>query len=146
MIKFIEVDEKLKKEWMKDSIWSDEVNEEVIRIHNGFSIIAKVENDLAGIISVYYKNLQLPLQDIKEAYIDNIEVKKTFRKQGIATALITEAVNRLENVYQIRSWSSEDKKEMIQLWKKLNFTLNPVTLYPKGNKVNGFFVSKCLKK
>lgn len=147
-MEFILVNESLKQEWMTYSNWSKQVNEEVIHISDGISIIAKVNNELCGIISVYTKSLLPPLQNTIEAYIDNIEIRTEYRHQGVATKLIHEIITKIKqdlpNVYQIRAWSSNDKVAMINLWKKLQFTLNPVTIYPNNQTVHGYYVSKVL--
>jgi len=149
-LNFIRVNKELKEEWMQHSQWSVEVNKQVIHIEEdeGFSILAEIEGNLAGIISIVYKELPPPLENTLEMYIDNIEVRKEYRNRGVATHLIEEVMKQLPSetneFYQIRAWSSEDRIEMINLWKKLDFSLNPATIYPKDNEVKGFYVSKKL--
>jgi GNAT superfamily N-acetyltransferase len=99
---------------------------------------------LDGLISVYGK--KLPVLDIVDWYIDILEVHKEFRRRGIATHLI-ELVHKAakeQGIYQIRSWSSEDKDEAIPMWKALGFGLCPATTYPHGKEVKGYFVAKVL--
>jgi GNAT superfamily N-acetyltransferase len=84
--------------------------------------------------------------DTVDWYIDILEVHKEFRRRGIATHLI-ELVYRAakeRGIYQIRSWSSEDKDEAIPMWKALGFGLCPATTYPQGKEVKGYFVAKVL--
>lgn len=146
-LSFMEVDRDIKNKWLKYSNWSRQINEEVIWIKDGFSILAKYNNDYAGIISVNLKKLKEPLNETIEAYIDNVEVRGKYRKQGIATALLNEAIDKLkenENIYQVRAWSSNDKVAMLNLWRKVGFSLCPVIQHFGDNKVNGFFVVKKL--
>jgi hypothetical protein len=49
-----------------------------------------------------------------------------------------------ERIYQIRSWSSEDKIEAIPMWQALGFGLCPATTYPQGKEVKGYFVARVL--
>ncbi|QVK21298.1 GNAT family N-acetyltransferase [Mycoplasmatota bacterium] len=146
-IKFIEVNEEIKREWMNYSNWTDKVNDEVIRISDGWSIIAEKNTEMMGIISVYYRKMDEPFENTVEAYIDNIEVLEPFRTKGVASQLIKEAISRVEKdvtIYQIRSWSSKDKTAMLKLWKKMGFGLCPVLQHYGDVKVPGFFVSKVL--
>jgi hypothetical protein len=46
--------------------------------------------------------------------------------------------------YQVRGWSSQDKTEAIQMWKALGFGLCPATVHPKGQQMNGYFVTLVL--
>ncbi len=117
-----------------------------MHLTEGFSIIALHEDTLVGLISTYWKKLPAPLDNEVDAYIDILEVHKDFRRQGIARQLIEISLERAEQkgMHQIRSWSSEDKVEAIQMWKALGFGLCPATTYPKGREIKGFFVAKIL--
>jgi GNAT superfamily N-acetyltransferase len=88
-----------------------------------------------------------PLTETFDGYIDILEVHKAFRRRGIATHLVGIASERAKTkgVYQIRSWSSEDKIEAIPMWKALGFGLCPSTTFPKGKEVKGYFVTKVLE-
>ncbi|MBM7613820.1 GNAT family N-acetyltransferase [Alkaliphilus hydrothermalis] len=147
---FIKVNKELKEKWIQYSQWSVEVNKEVIHTEDdeGFSIVAEIDGELAGIISIIYKELPPPLEKTLEVYIDNIEVRKEFRNRGVATHLMEEVLQQLpnetNNFYQIRAWSSEDRIEMLHLWRKLSFTLNPSSIFPQNKEVKGFYVSRIL--
>ncbi|WP_026477833.1 GNAT family N-acetyltransferase [Alkaliphilus transvaalensis] len=148
-IKFIEVNDQLKGEWMKGSQWSEAINERVIHTkkENGFSIIAEYNHTPAGIISIKYQELINPLEDLIEAYIDNIEVKNQFRNKGIATALIKrvfEIINvKQPKPYQVRAWSTIDKVEMLNLWKKLGFCFSSTSyLLKEGREIKGYYLTK----
>jgi len=100
-------------------------------------------NQLAGFLSAYSRPLPDPLKSTNELYVDFIEVLPLYRNKGIASHLISCIMNDFKSAgfYQIRSWSSEDRIEMINLWKKLGFSLCPAHIFPNNQKVFGFFVS-----
>jgi ribosomal protein S18 acetylase RimI-like enzyme len=111
---------------------------------DGSSIVALDDELLIGLISTYGK--KLPLLETFEWYIDILEVHKNYRRKGIATHLIQMVCERAKEtgIYQIRSWSSEDKVEAIPMWKALGFGLCPATTYPQGKEVKGYFVARVL--
>ncbi len=117
-----------------------------MHLTDGFSIVALEGEILVGLISVYAKTLPAPLQETFDWYIDILAVSKDYRRRGIASQLIGMAVQRAREagVYQIRSWSSEDKIEALPMWKALGFGLCPATSYPQGKEVKGYFVAKVL--
>jgi ribosomal protein S18 acetylase RimI-like enzyme len=125
--------------------WGEKVAHHM-HLEDGFSILAVQEENLVGLISVYWKILPAPLPETYEGYIDILEVHQDFRRKGIATQLVDKALERAQEngVYQVRAWSSLDKKEAIPMWKALNFGLCPATTYPNGQKVKGYFVVKLL--
>jgi GNAT superfamily N-acetyltransferase len=140
---FMEADEAIKTRVLKE--WGEKTAH---RIHliEGFSIVALQEEILAGLISTYWRELPAPLNSEFDAYIDILEVLRDFRRKGIATQLIEISMKRAKEkgMRQIRAWSSEDKIEVIHLWKKLGFGLCPATTYPNGEKIRGYFVVKIL--
>jgi ribosomal protein S18 acetylase RimI-like enzyme len=111
---------------------------------DGFSSVAMDHELLVGLISVYGK--KLPLLKTIDWYIDILEVHKEYRRQGIATQLIQRVCERAKEagIFQIRSWSSEDKVGAIIMWKALGFGMCPATTYPQGKEVKGYFVAKVL--
>ena len=117
-----------------------------MHLPDGFSIVALDGDILVGLISVYAKTLPAPLQESFDWYIDILEVQKDYRRRGIASHLIELVIQRAKEagVYQIRSWSSEDKIEAIPMWKALGFGLCPAITYPQGKEVKGYFVAKVL--
>jgi GNAT superfamily N-acetyltransferase len=142
-IQFVDADEVLKTRV------ADEWGEKAARhmhIEDGFSILAMHDNDLVGLISVYWKLLPAPLPETCEGYIDILEVHKDFRRRGIAKQLIAIAMERAKEkgAYQMRSWSSLDKTEAIPMWKAIGFGLCPATTFPKGQEVRGYFVTKLI--
>jgi GNAT superfamily N-acetyltransferase len=117
-----------------------------MHLSEGFSSIVFDDDMIVGLISVYPKRLPIPLIESFDWYIDILEVHKDYRRKGIATHLIEMAVEQAKaaGVYQIRSWSSEDKIEAILMWKALGFGLCPALTYPQGKEVKGYLVTKVL--
>jgi GNAT superfamily N-acetyltransferase len=117
-----------------------------MHLTDGFSIVALEGEILVGLISVYAKMLPVLLEESFDWYIDILEVSKDYRRRGIATHLIELTIQRAKEagIYQLRSWSSEDKIEAIPMWKALGFGLCPASTYPQGKEVKGYFVAKVL--
>jgi ribosomal protein S18 acetylase RimI-like enzyme len=142
MIQYIDADEAMKLSIENE--WGEKPARHM-HLTDGFSIVALDGENLVGLISTYWKKLPAPLNEC-DAYIDILEVHKDFRRQGIARRLIEMSMERArqKGMFQIRSWSSEDKLEAIPMWKALGFGLCPATTFPKGQEVRGFFVAKVL--
>jgi len=140
---YFDADEK-----MRDRVAAERGEKAARQMHltDGFSIVALEGEILVGLISVYAKRLPAPLDETFDWYIDILEVSKDYRRKGIASQLIELAIQRAKEagVYQIRSWSSEDKIEAIPMWKALGFGLCPATTHPQGKEVKGYFVAKVL--
>ena len=115
-----------------------------IHLDDGFTLIASRGGEIVGFISVQWRTLPAPLNGADEGFIDIIEVQESVRREGIGRRLIQMAQMRCRErkVYQLRAWSSEDKKEAIPMWHALGFGLCPATEYPKGQPVRGYFVAK----
>lgn len=143
LIEYREADERIKCQIEKE--WGEKAAKHM-HLTDGFSIVALHNDTLAGLISVYRKSLPPPLQEASDWYIDILEVHREYRRRGIATQLIEMVAKRAKakGVYQIRSWSSEDKSEAIPMWKALGFGLCPAVTYPQGREIKGYFVAKVL--
>jgi ribosomal protein S18 acetylase RimI-like enzyme len=142
-IQFVDADEFLKSRVADE--WGDKAARHM-HLEDGFSILAMQDDNLVGLLSVYWKLLPAPLPETCEGYIDILEVHKVFRRRGIAKQLIAIAMERAKEkgAYQMRSWSSLDKTEAIPMWKAIGFGLCPATTFPKGQKVRGYFVTKLI--
>jgi len=142
-IEYMAIDETWKPRIIEE--WNEKVE---LHLHfaDGFTIVAMHENCSVGIISVYWRELPAPLPKTIEGYINILEVRPAYRKRGIARHLIHLSIVQAREVhaYQLRSWSSEDKLEAIPMWKQLGFGLCPVTTFPRGQEIHGFFVTKIL--
>lgn len=113
---------------------------------DGFAVAAMANSRPVGFIGLSWRQLPQPLPGILECFIDIIEVGAAHQRRGIARKLldITEDRARERGAYQIRAWSSEDKTEAIPMWRALGFGLAPAVIYPGGQEVRGFFVTKVL--
>ena len=145
-IKIIEADNKIKEVWSAESQWDKKIIESHMHLTNGISFVAKIENELIGMISLCWKKLININPKTIEGYIDIIEVKNKYRRKGIASLLIKKAekICKKEKAYQIRAWSSEDKIEAIQMWRSLKFGICPAKTYPNDKEVKGVYVIKII--
>ena len=109
-------------------------------------IVALVVGEPAGLISVNWRELPPPLHNVEEGYIDIIEVAAGFQRRGIARRLVELARARARDrgAYQLRAWSSEDKVAAVPMWRRLGFALCPADIYPGGDRVSGYFVTRIL--
>jgi len=120
-----------------------------IHSENGSYSAAALHDDIPiGFISAYTLALAPPLSDVRDAYIDIIEVDEQYRRQGIASELIslTEAWAGASGFPQIRAWSSQDKTEAIPMWRRLGYCLCPAKIWVEWCKevVDGYYVAKKL--
>lgn len=118
-----------------------------MHIADGFSLLAMEQETAVGLIAVQWRDLPPPYPPaMLEGFVDIIEVRPAFRRQGIATALIERAAERAraQGAYQLRAWSSNDKTEALLMWKSLGFALCPAVTFPRGHEVHGYFVAKVL--
>jgi len=140
---YLDADENLKNRIGAE--WGEKAARHM-HLTDGFSTVAFHADRIVGLVSVYWKKLPFPLVESFDWYIDILEVHKDYRRKGIATHLIEMACERAKEsyMYQIRSWSSEDKIEAILMWKALGFGLCPAVTYPQGKEVKGYFVAKVL--
>ena len=140
------MDSDLKRKWITKSQWNERIIENVIHLDDGLTIAVMISDEPIGVISVYWNVLPYPIFDAIEGYIDVIEVVKEYRKKGIAEKMIKiiEKYAKKHGAYQLRAWSSEDKKEAIHMWKAMKFGINPAITYPKGKEVKGVYVTKIL--
>ncbi len=142
-ILYQEADQRLKNRIRSE--WG-EIAARHMHLTEGFSLVASLEGLSVGLISVYWRALPPPLEDACEGYVDIIEVLPEYRRRGVAAKLVELAAERARNkgAHQLRAWSSEDKTEAILMWRALGFGLCPAKTYPKGQEINGFFVTLVL--
>lgn len=142
---FQDADEKVRERIEKE--WGEKAARHM-HLSDGLSIVACHDDLPVGLISVYPKRLPHPLLGTFDWYIDVLEVRQEYRRMGIATHLIQIVCERAKErgAYQVRAWSSEDKIEVMSMWKALGFGLCPAVTYPQGqdNEVRGYFVAKVL--
>ncbi len=140
-IHFPDLDEKWVERVAKE--WGEKAARHM-HVADGFSIAATHKELLVGLVAVQWRTLPQPLVETREAYIDFLEVHQEYRRRGIARRLIelSSERSRGENMYQLRSWSSEDKTQAIPMWKALGFGLCPARTFPQGKEIKGYFVTK----
>lgn len=144
-MKFIKSDssiyQEIKKEFGKEKA-------DLLHFNKGFTFIALDDEEIAGFVSAKIKRFPYIINNAFESFIDVIEVKKEYRRQGVAKKLLkfTEKESKKFGAYQTRAWSSKDKKEAIMMWKKLGFSLHPQEIISIVTKkpVKGYFVTKIL--
>lgn len=115
-----------------------------MHLSEGFALVALDGGDPVGLISIAWRELPPPLAGVVEAFIDVIEVRADWRRQGVGRRLVDLAAGRARaaGAYQLRAWSSEDKTEAIPMWRALGFGLCPAMTYPRGIEVKGYFVAR----
>ena len=142
-IHYVEGDDALRQRIASE--WGD-VAARHMHLSNSCTIVAVAGNQPIGLIAAHWRRLPDPLREVDEGYIDIIEVREAFRRQGLASRLIALALERARErgAYQLRAWSSTDKTEALAMWNALQFGLCPATTYPQGQAVSGFFVTRVL--
>jgi len=115
---------------------------------NSYSMVALNQEEIIGFISTRITPLMEPLNTIKEAYLDIIEIKPEFQKLGIGSKLVglTEQHFKQFGLTQIRGWSSMDRIEAIQLWYSLGYVLSPAIIWKEETKTSiiGYYFIKQL--
>lgn len=109
--------------------------------------LAALDGDMPiGFICVTPRDLTYPLEHIKDAYIQDLEVHEHYRRQGIARHLVTcaEAWAVNEGYKQIRTHHNDEAAAAIQLSNSLNYGLCPHDYWIDGKKYSGYWVAKIL--
>ena len=108
--------------------------------------LAAMDGDFpAGYVCVTIRNLDCPLEHLKDAYIEVLGVDENYRRQGIGQHLIecSEEWARNAGVKQIRTHSNNRAVEAINMWHKLNYGLCPHDYYAEEGCA-GYWVAKQL--
>ena len=108
---------------------------------------AAMDRDMpVGFICVTPRALAYPLEDIKEAYIEDLEVHENYRRQGIARYLLTSAETWAaeKGFKQIRTHHNDEAVAAIKLSNSLNYGLCPWDYWIDGKKYSGYWVAKVL--
>jgi len=116
--------------------------------------LAAMDGDFpAGFVCVTPRALEYPLEHLKDAYIEDLEVHENYRRQGIGQRLIecSEKWARKAGFKQIRTHSNNKAVEAIHMWHKLNYGLCPHDYHefdPESNEYknlfSGYWVAKIL--
>ena len=105
-------------------------------------------HELVGIISAYMRFLPAPLEEVREAVIDVLEVDYSYRRQGVARELVTrvEQWAREYRALQIRTWCSGEKTDYIKAMYSLGYCMCPVKIWVETRKeeAGGFYAVKVL--
>ena len=135
-----------------DSILSKIVDEygdwtkDYIHIKDNVFTLAAMDGDIpAGFVCVTARGLSYPLEHIKDAFIEVLEVHEDYRRKGIGQYLINcgEEWARKAGFKQIRTHSNDKAVEAISMWHKLNYGLCPHVYY-KEEGCAGYWVAKIL--
>ncbi|MDF2541573.1 MAG: hypothetical protein K0S47_1291 [Herbinix sp.] len=148
-----EIDCKI-EEKIKDKYGSWVIDYRCLHYGDGcYSLAAVLDNEPIGFISVYERYYPEPLSNGSEVYIDVIEVHKDFQGFGIASKLLrlTENWAKDHGYHQISAWSSDDKKQAIQMWYALDYCVSPAVMRGESvitefakKPIYGFYVTKLL--
>ena len=117
-----------------------------IKIRDDTFSLAAMDCDIpAGFVCVTPRALTYPLEHIKDAYIEVLEVDENYRRKGIARHLINCAEDwaRKAGFKQIRTHSDDKAVEAINLWHKFDYGLCPHGYYAEEGCA-GYWVAKVL--
>ncbi|QOR34119.1 GNAT family N-acetyltransferase [Clostridium sp. 'deep sea'] len=120
---------------------------------NNLTIIVAIKNNkIVGHLSlikqpltvpVYNETLKIANKIIMELFVQTFHVSELYRRLGIGLSLQELALTetKSQNCYQLRSWSSFDKKGNYQLKLKLGFSFAPSFIESNGKKIaGGYFI------
>lgn len=112
-----------------------------------YSLVAMKGDTVVAFMCTITKTLPSPLENLKEASVEIIEVSQEYQKQGIATKLIqkTEKHFASEGIRQIRAWTTKDNINYINLWNKLGYCIAPSIIHfeEKEEYLDGYhFIKK----
>ena len=110
-----------------------------------FSLAAMDGDVPIGYICVTPRILQYPLENIREAFIEVLDVDENYRRQGIGQHLVQcgEAWAIKNGLRQIRTHSNDKAVEAIHMWNKLGYGLCPHVYYTEEG-CRGYYVAKPL--
>ena len=123
-------------DWAKDCI----------HIKDDTLTLAAMDGDIpAGFVCVTKRALAYPLEHLTDAFIEVVEVHEDYRRQGIGQYLIACAEECAIDlgIKQIRTHSSDEAVEAINMWHKLNYGLCP-HVYSAEEGCSGYWVAKVL--
>lgn len=152
-IQYLEIDEKIEEKIIQQyGSWVHDYNC-FVRGENCCLIAALDGGNIAGFAALHPAKWIPPLDDKEDAFIEVIEVAKAYRRQGIGSHLVKlmEDYAASKGFRQIRSWSSEDKVEALNMWYKLGFCMCPaaqlgpsVKLGFENQQIVGYYYGKLL--
>ena len=120
----------------------------------GCFLIAAMDGEcVAGFAALRPAQWIKPLEMYRDAFIEVIEVKKAYRRQGIGSQLVKwlEGFAKEYGYYQIHAWSSDDKVEALHMWYKLNYCMCPAAMLGvssvpgfENKQIKGYYYAKLL--
>lgn len=120
----------------------------------GCYLIAAMDGEVvAGFAALHPARWIAPLDQYSDGFIEVIEVADAYRRQGIGCTLVKllEEYAASYGYYQIRAWSSEDKVEALNMWRKLNYCMCPAAMLGQSVKkgyenqqIVGYYYAKLL--
>lgn len=122
----------------------------------GCYLIAAMDGDVvAGFTALHPGRWIAPLEQYSDGFIEVIEVAKAYRRQGIGSTLVKmlEEYAATYGYRQIRSWSSTDKVEALNMWYKLEYCMCPAAMLGpsvrkgfENQQIAGFYYAKLLNR
>ena len=111
-----------------------------------FAFVAMDGDMPSGFICVTPRALMYPLEHLKDAYIEVIEVHENYKGQGIGRHLVIcgEEWARKAGFKQIRTHHNNEALNAIKLSNSLNYGLCPHEYEVDGKKYTGYWVVKVL--
>lgn len=120
----------------------------------GCRLIAAMDGDVvAGFAALHPEQWIAPLENYSDGFIEVIEVAKAYQRQGIGSTLVKllEEYAASYGYYQIRAWSSSDKVEALNMWRKLNYCMCPAAMLGQSvcegyenQQIVGYYYAKLL--
>lgn len=111
--------------------------------------LAAMDGDIpVGFICVTPRALTYPLEHLKDAFIEVLEVHENYQRQGIGQHLVVCSEDWAKNAgfKQIRTHHNDKAAAAIMLSHKLNYGLCPHDYWIEDKKYSGYFVSKVLSE
>lgn len=121
---------------------------------DGCYLVAAMDGDVvAGFAAVHPAQWIVPLEQYSDAFIEVIEVAESYRRHGIGSTLVgkLEKFAKSYGYYQIRAWSSCDKVEALNMWRKMNYCMCPAAMLGQSvrkccenQQIAGYYYAKLL--
>ncbi len=108
--------------------------------------LAAFDGDVpVGYIIIAPAALRYPLEHLKDAFIQIIEVDENYQRRGIGQHLVarSEEWAKKAGFKQIRTHSNDKAANAIRMWHKLNYGLCPHVYYAEEGCM-GYWVAKVL--
>ena len=123
---------------------------------DGCYLVAALDGDVvAGFAALHPEHWIAPLEQYSDGFIEVIEVAKSYQRKGIGSTLVKmlEEFAASDGYYQIRAWSSDDKVEALNMWRKLNYCMCPAAMLGESicegyesKQIVGYYYAKLLNK